>query len=234
MLRIAILEDEEDCVKKETEIIKQYFDGKRILYDTAVYMNVEWFLLGLKEEVYDLYILDVKMPFKNGLEVAREIRKEYPDPVIIFVTNYIDYAVEAYEVNTYRYIPKGKLKEKLFLAFDSLLPAITEREERCYMIKKRGEIEKIPYSDIYYLKKDGKYVSLVHRHGEVKIRETLIGILKKLDSREFLSVEKSYVVNIRHVMQVKGYDLLMRDGAVVPVGMARIGKVKKAILAYWG
>lgn len=234
MLRIAILEDEEDCVKRETEIIRQYFDGKRILYDIAVHMNVEWFLLGLKEEVYDLYILDVEMPFKNGLEVAREIRKEYPDPVIIFVTNYIDYAVAAYEVNTYRYIPKGNLKEKLPQAFNSLLPTILEREERCYMIKKRGEVEKIPYSDIYYLKKEGKYVSMIHRRGETKIRDTLIGVLRELDGREFLPVEKSYVVNIRHVMQIKGYDLLMRDGAVVPVGMARIGKVKKTILAYWG
>ena len=75
---------------------------------------------------------------------------------------------------------------------------------------------------------------MIHRRGETKIRDTLIGVLRELDGREFLPVEKSYVVNIRHVMQIKGYDLLMRDGAVVPVGMARIGKVKKTILAYWG
>ena len=43
MIRIAIVEDEENCIKKETEIIKQYFVGKRIPYDIAVHMNVEWF-----------------------------------------------------------------------------------------------------------------------------------------------------------------------------------------------
>ncbi len=234
MIRIAIIEDEEDSVKEEKEIIKQYFGGKGILYNTTVHMNVEWFLMGLKEEVYDLYILDMKMPFKNGLEVAREIRKEYPDPVIIFVTNYIDYAVEAYEVNAYRYIPKSKLREKLPQAFDSLLPGMIEKEERCYMVAKRGEVEKISYSDIYYLKKDGKYVDLIHRHGITKLRKTLVSILQELDGREFLPVEKSYVVNIRHVMRIKGYDLIMRDGTAVPVGTARIGKVKKAILEYWG
>ncbi len=234
MIRIAIVEDEEDCIKKETEIIKQYFAGQRIPYDIAVHMNVEWFLMGLKEEVCDLYILDVKMPFKNGLEAAREIRKLYPDPAIIFVTNYIDYAVEAYEVNTYRYIPKSNLGEKLLQALDSLLPKILEKEKRCYMVEKRGEIDKIPYSDIYYLKKDGKYVDLVHRGGITKLRKTLIGILQELDGKEFLPVEKSYAVNIRHVMQIKGCDLIMRDGAAVPVGTARIGKVKKEILDFWG
>lgn len=234
MLKIAILEDEKDCAKKETEIIKAYFAGKGIPCDIAVHTNAEWFLLGLKEEVSDIYILDVEMPFKNGLEVAGEIRKEYPEPVIIFVTNYIDYAVDAYEVNAYRYIPKGILQEKLPQALDSLLPMILKKEERYYRVEKRGEIEQIPYSDIYYLKKDGKYVTIVHRRGETKVRETLTGMMRDINGKEFLSVEKSYVVNIRHVMQMKGCDLVMRSGAVVPVGMARSGKVKKAILDYWG
>lgn len=234
MLKIAILEDEKDCAIKETEIIKEYFAEKGIPCDIAVHTNAEWFLLGLKEEVSDIYILDVEMPFKNGLEVAGEIRKEYPEPVIIFVTNYIDYAVDAYEVNAYRYIPKGILPEKLPQALDSLLPMILKKEERYYRVEKRGEIEKIPYSDIYYLKKDGKYVTIVHRRGETKVRETLTGMMRDINGKEFLSVEKSYVVNIRHVMQMKGCDLIMRSGVVIPVGMARSGKVKKAILDYCG
>lgn len=234
MLKIAILEDEEYCLKKEMSIIKQYFQEKRIAHEIAAHMNVEWFLLGLKEEIYDLYILDIEMPFRNGLDAAREIRKLYPDPVIIFVTNYIDYAVDAYEVNTYRYISKDKMEEKLPAAFDSLLPSILTKDERYYMVEKRGEVEKISYADVYYLKKEGKYVNLVHRHGETKVRGTLVGIFQKLNGKEFLSVEKSYVVNIRHVMKIKGYDLIMRDGAAVPVGMSRIKGVKKAILDYWG
>lgn len=51
------------------------------------------------------------MPGENGIEAAREIRRFYPDPIIMFITNFVDYAIEAYEVNTYRYIPKECLKE---------------------------------------------------------------------------------------------------------------------------
>lgn len=84
---------------------------------------------------------------------SEEIRRLYPDPVIIFITNFVDYAIEAYEVNTYRYIPKECLKEKLPQAYDALLPGIMEKEERYYIINKRNEVEKLAYSDIFYMKK---------------------------------------------------------------------------------
>ena len=90
------------------------------------------------------------MSGKNGLEVAREIRRYYADPTMIFITNYMDYAVDAYEVNTYRYIPKTKMEEKLPEAYESLLPELMKREEQYYVIEKKGEIEKIAYSCLLY------------------------------------------------------------------------------------
>ena len=122
--------------------------------------------------------------------MAREIRRYYADPTMIFITNYMDYAVDAYEVNTYRYIPKTKMEEKLPEAYESLLPELMKREEQYYVIEKKGEIEKIAYSDIYYMRKEGKYVVIVHRFGESKIRKSMIHFQEELKSREFLSVDK--------------------------------------------
>ena len=106
MIRIMILDDDEMYLKKEKDITEQYFAEKNVDCTVTIYQNVEWFLLGLNEEKFDMYILDIRMPGENGIEAAREIRRLYPDPVIIFITNFVDYAIEAYEVNTYRYIPK--------------------------------------------------------------------------------------------------------------------------------
>ena len=110
MIRIAILDDEKEDLEKEAEITRKYFYDKQTTCEIITCQNSEWFLLGLKDEKFDLYILDAEMPDKNGIEVAREIRKLYPEPVIIYVTNHLNYAVEAYEVNTYRYIAKGKME----------------------------------------------------------------------------------------------------------------------------
>lgn len=234
MIKIAILDDEEEALEKEEQITRQYFHSKKVECEITLYQSSEWFLLGLKEEKFDLYILDAEMPGKNGIEVAREIRKLYPEPIIIYITDHLNYAVEAYEVNTYRYIPKDQLKDRLYLTYDALLPALMAREEKYYIIKKRSEIEKIAYSDIFYVKKEGKNVVFVHRNGETSIRESLSTIEKELNSKDFIIVDRGYLANIKHVMKMKNRDLYIRNGEIIAVGRERFKYVRKAILNYWG
>lgn len=79
MIRIAILDDEKADLEKEEQITRQYFYNRQAESEIATYQSVEWFLLGLTEEQFDIYILDAEMPVKNGIEVAKEIRKLYPE-----------------------------------------------------------------------------------------------------------------------------------------------------------
>ncbi len=136
MISIAIVDDELMYLEKEKRITEEYFQKKGQDCHVELFQDPVWMMGGLEEEHFDIYVLDVEMPEKSGLDVARKIRQFYPDPVIIFVTNYMDYAVDAYEVNTYRYIPKGVLADKLIAAYDTLLPKLLEREEKYYVIEK--------------------------------------------------------------------------------------------------
>ena len=178
MIRIAILDDEKADLEKEEQITRQYFYNRQAESEIATYQSVEWFLLGLTEEQFDIYILDAEMPVKNGIEVAKEIRKLYPEPVIIYVTNHLNYAVEAYEVNTYRYIAKDTMEKGLNAAYETLLPILLAKEERYYIVKKRSELEKIAYSDIFYVKKEGKCAVIVHRNGETSVRDSLSAVVQ--------------------------------------------------------
>ena len=57
MIRIMILDDDEMYLKKEKDITEQYFAEKNVDCTVTTYQNVEWFLLGLNEEKFDMYIL---------------------------------------------------------------------------------------------------------------------------------------------------------------------------------
>lgn len=59
------------------------------------------------EEPCDLLLLDIDLGQCNGIEVARTLRRTRPDTVLIFVTNYKEYAPEGYEVNAFATWPKG-------------------------------------------------------------------------------------------------------------------------------
>lgn len=58
--------------------------------------------------------------------VAKEIRQYYNEPIIVYVTNHVEYAIQAFEVNAFRYIPKALLREKLAEAYDVLLPKLDQ------------------------------------------------------------------------------------------------------------
>lgn len=233
MINVAILDDEAVYLDKEKEITEAYFREKQEDCRVDTFQSIEWFVSGLKETCYDLYILDVEMPGKNGLEVSREIRKLYPEPVIIFITNYVDYAIEAYEVNTFRYIPKSRLETKLTEAYDALFLILMEKNEKYYVIEKKGTLEKLAYSEIFYLRKEGKNVVFVHRSGETGIRASLSSLEEQLASDGFIMADRGYLVNIRHVMSMKNHDLYMRNGNIVTVGRERFKSVKQAIVDFW-
>ena len=86
---------------------------------------------------------------------------------------------------------------------------------------------------VYTADEDGRYTVLVHKHGESRVRKSLNLLFQELNSPEFLYIEKGYIVNIRHVMSMKNHILHMRDGAMLPVGIPRVGEVKRKIAEYW-
>ena len=96
-----------------------------------------------------------------------------------------------------------------------------------------GTLEKLAYSEIFYLRKEGKNVVFVHRSGETGIRASLSSLEEQLASDGFIMADRGYLVNIRHVMRMKNHDLYMRNGNIVTVSRERFKSVKQAIVDFW-
>ena len=54
----------------------------------------------------DILFLDIYMKGVDGMYVARKIREEDENMIIIFITGSLDYVKEGYIVNAFRYIIK--------------------------------------------------------------------------------------------------------------------------------
>lgn len=65
---------------------------------------------------YDLILLDVEMPGSSGMEITQQIKGFLPNVRIIFVTSHTEYAIDAFELLIFRYIPKNNLEVKLTAA----------------------------------------------------------------------------------------------------------------------
>ena len=118
MIKIAICEDEEIYQKIVEDIINSNFN-----LDILSFTNAEKLLdyVSLNENSIDIFILDIELPEKNGLEAARKIRNFNRDAVIIFLTNYESFVFDSFEVNTFRFIPKARLEKQFIKAMNDAI-----------------------------------------------------------------------------------------------------------------
>jgi two-component system, NtrC family, response regulator HydG len=101
-MRILVVDDEE--VVRDS--LRSWFEMEG--YYVGVAPGGKEALAFLAEGHWDLFILDVKMPGMDGLELQRRIREAFPSAVIIIMTAYasVDSAVQAMKAGAHDYISK--------------------------------------------------------------------------------------------------------------------------------
>ena len=234
MLKIAVLDDEPIFLERIGKKIHSIYLDMHCKVEIDHYESSKVLLDEVKDgQRYDIYVLDVEVPGLSGVELGRELRRMSDYSFILFLTAYPQYAIEGYDSRAYQYILKdeweGKLKETLM----KIQKSIDERTDPSYRITINNRMEKLPVKDIYYARKDRKNVVFHTRIGESSIRKTLADVYTELPNEDFIYVDRSYIVNLEHVMKLKNRELHMSNGDIVPVSYPQLEKVKKSINAYW-
>ena len=105
-MRIAICDDEKIALEQTCNIVKDVFDEMHLKYFIDVYMDANELLQN--KDQYDIVFLDIELKDsdKNGVWVAKMIKRYYPESIIIFTTNYEEYIDEVIEKYAFRYWSK--------------------------------------------------------------------------------------------------------------------------------
>ena len=174
------------------------------------------------------------MPGATGMELAKKIRPFLPDVKIIFITSHREYAIDAFELSIFRYVPKDDLEQRLPSAVLDALKLLQLQAGRTYTIQTNSRIERIPYRNIYSIERDGKNAAIVTRDGVSKVRKSLQQVFQELEAEEFLFIDRGCIVNLIHVMQVKDGMVLLKNGSRLPISRSHLQAVKEQINTYWG
>jgi DNA-binding response OmpR family regulator len=115
-MTILLLEDDPILTKE----ISDFLRSKHVVCD-HVY-DGDLFLKKIRNQSYDLFLLDINVPKVNGLELCKMIREKKVDASIIMTTAYgeIEEKSEAYQSGADDYLVKPFLLEELWLRIQAL------------------------------------------------------------------------------------------------------------------
>lgn len=182
----------------------------------------------------DIALLDIDFEGAtyNGIDVARRLRAFRSDTVIIFVTNFIEYAPEGYEVQAFRYVLKRDIRRDLE---PNLLLAIQNLNKETLSIQSNGENINLLPDDILYLEvRQHSVTAVMRQQTEYSFYASLSELEQRLEPLGFLRIHKSYLVNMKYLKKFQCRETLLKNGITLRVGETRYAENKRKYLLWKG
>jgi two-component system response regulator AlgR len=202
-LRILIVDDEELARLRLRSLVQDCTDPKVEVVGEAA--SATQALVWLAEQHCDLLLLDVRMPGRDGTQLADELRQRADAPAVVFVTAHAEHALKAFDLDAVDYLTKPVKRERLHAALQRVAqrratpPAVPPlQDEPVIVVSDRGRVVRVPLAQVLYLKAELKYVTLRTAEHTYVLDESLAELELRLGGR-LLRVHRNALVARRAV-----------------------------------
>ena len=194
----------------------------------------------IREEAPDLVLLDIQIPELDGFGVVREVGVGQM-PMVIFVTAYDEYALQAFDVSALAYLLKPVSRERFASALarartlmlggagdetatrlGMLLERMSESHPRGdrLSIKVDGRVLFVGVDEIDWLEADDNHVKVHMGQRTHQVRSTLATFEQRLPPGKFLRIHRSTMINVRRIAEVQPW--FAGDYVFILMGGARL------------
>ncbi len=205
----VLIVDDEALARQRLVRMVEKIDGFSVVAEAD---GAEEAMVAITAHDPDIVLLDIQMPGRDGLSLARDIAALEDPPAIIFCTAYDQYALDAFGTNAVGYLLKPVKAEQLLQVLEKATKlnkiqrvaaqkkSAPKKENQRTQIsaKTRRGVELIPVEDVRYFLADHKYVTVYHRNGEHLLDETLKELEEEFVGR-FVRVHRNSLVSIKHI-----------------------------------
>lgn len=214
MLNIAICDDEPIHV----DLIKNYINSSNVPYKVNCILTYsgEKLLESLKDNSVDAIFLDIEMEGMDGIQAGRKIREKDKDVIIVYLTGYKDYALEAFEIESFNYLIKPVTKERFMEEMNRIFLRIQEKKalkekEKLFHVYTKGKLIKLKYNDIYFFEKFFRKIKVYTLDETIEFYGSMKDLLGDLDNSYFIRCHQSYVVNKSKIREIQENKVIL-DG----------------------
>lgn len=178
----------------------------------------------------DVAFLDIRMPGLTGLEVAAAAADASPQTLVVFITAYDQYAIDAFERGAIDYLLKPVTPDRLAQTVVRLRGRLADaarhvhrtaqvardlgerlegssEEPLTWITASTGRATRlILVDDVIYFRADNKYTLVATAEGDALLTRPIRELLRQLDQKSFRQIHRSTIVNLRQVASVERDD----------------------------
>jgi two-component system, LytTR family, response regulator AlgR len=209
VLRTLIVDDEhlarlrlrtllQDCVDPPVQIVGEAGDAQSAL---------EWLHA---HDGCELVLLDIRMPGRDGMQLAAALQSLPRPPSVVFVTAHGHHALRAFDLDAVDYLTKPVLRERLQAALRRVVQRRWPVESQptpldevpMLVVSNRGRVLRVPVADVLVLKAELKYVTLRTADASHLLDDSLTDLERRLGGG-FLRIHRNALVAAHAVRELR-------------------------------
>lgn len=221
-MRIAICDDEAIQLD-ELELMLKVFRNE---LDIKRYYSGEDLLESIQnDKVFDIIFLDIHMHKLNGIETAQKIREFDRKVIIVLVTSLFDYAIQGYSVKAFDFLIKPVSQKNINNVMLNILEELQLTVKQLYTIENKNEKIVLELEDICFIE-SLKRKTIVHTLiDQFEQYKSITDEEAKLKEFGFIRVQKSFLVNMRHILRIRPSEIILKNKETIPLSSNRFRDV---------
>ena len=231
MYKVAICDDESIIRKDLCRLCTEVLNFKGIEYNITPFGSGEALENSIETgNSFDLIILDIELTDRNGINLAREMRKKNDMTSIIFVSSHETYLRDGYSIQPIHFLIKPVDFNMLYTAISADLRINHNTSQIPLNFKNKSHT--INTSDIIYIEIMGHSLYIHTEKGKTAFRQTMTEIERMLPGEFFCRCHNSYIVNLRYIDEFSKNEIYLNNGTVLPIGRKYCDNFQRKFIRY--
>ena len=231
-MKIAVVEDNEEYAKTLGEYVQKYSSENNLDIAVVYFPNGERFLEEYKSD-FDIIFMDIEMPMMDGITSSSKVRELYSECIIIFISNFMKYAIKGYSVNALDFLTKP-LDYNIFKnTMAKAVHRLNMNHHQSLTLQNGGETYRLDINEIVYIEVYKHRVIYHTTTTEYDVRGSLQESEKQLPPDQFIRCNSGTIVNLKYVTGI-GKDSLIVLKRELSISRSKKKDVLNALTRYIG